>query len=556
MKMRTKAIAMGLSGCMVLLSACEKDVPGVGSDAKVEVFLSASHAGYGANEEALRSVEALQPETVIVPLGEDNLYLYATLLPDPVEEQDSDGLRAAIPPANGQKIRFSAFSGTTQVGIATYSYSGGQFTPVGNPLEVEPNGATYRFTAHSYYNSTATPDESNIAPSSDLVWNYKQQAVNATWNSRIVDINMLHKFSRVRVKIDAHEIANAITEIGTVQIVGGKTVNLTVRTGDVASTGTDAPQTVTLSGTSNIQTSDYYPFYPSPTSVTISSIKMTLKDLSTKTITTPLTAKFTKTLTAATSYTLVVDIREVRWAHSNVYWDETLNSGTGALTFDKTPTNPSHESYQGVLFKFGSLIGIAPIRTYDMPELTIYIPTPGTDNWDGTKQIGSAGKPWAGTDWAAVPYVTTNGSTNNYLYDMGSSVFSSYKGDICSYLTDGEWRLPNAYEFSSNSADYDVDRILVPYTEDPTGKTLMGDMGATYRSAYGVVFFPASGFYEHVTTYVTAGGHYGMYWSGTSTGSYSQAYFLFTHPTNSRFRDIFTGMNGLSVRCIKTLSTD
>jgi hypothetical protein len=547
MKMRTKAMLMGLSGMMFLLAACEKELPDVGSGETVEVFLSAGTSDYETSGE-VRSFGAqeLKPETVIVPL-EDNLYLSATLIPDAADDLASDELRAAL--ANNQRIRFAAYNGASQVGIATYSYSTGtgQFTPIGNPLGVEPTGTNYRFTAHSYYNSATTPAEANIAPSADLVWGYKDQAVNTTWNSRIVNINMAHKFSRVRVKIDAHEIANAITEIGTVQIVGGKTVNLTVRTGDVASTGTNAAQTVTFSGTSNVQTSGYYPFYPSPTSVTISSIKMTLKNSTTKTISLPLTAKFTKTLAAATSYTLVVDVREGRWAHSNIYW-------TGsALTFDQTDLG--HEDYQGVFFRWGSLVGISPVGTNTTAPL--YIPNVAGGTWDGTKTISSSGLPWT-SNWNSIPYLTSMPGGKNYLYEAND--FTNYKGDICNYI-DNTWRMPNLIDFgSASSYDTSMNGTGPSSATDPTGKTLMGNAVFKYNSGFGPVFFPVSGFlyldngYTNIIEWMSTCGVYQM-------GSGGKLVYYPDYGGSEALDILGGGAVGTSneaytVRCIKKLPTE
>jgi hypothetical protein len=551
--MNKKVIVMGLSGLTLLLSACEKEMSEVGSGEKVEIFLSAGSAGYGAGDEVLRRVQDWTPETVIVPL-EDNLYLSATLVPDAVEDLVSDELRAAL--ANNQRIRFAAYNGASQVGIATYSYSTGtgKFTPVGNPLGVEPTGTTYRFTAHSYFNSATTPAEANIAPSADLVWGYKDQAVNATWNSRIVDINMAHKFSRVRVQVKAGAITNTtVTNISGVEIEGGRNASFSsLREGTLTTAGAVtqaiADNTFTGKGTATV-TSGYYSFYPSPTTVKIGNLSLNV-DGEAKAYT-GLSADFTKTLSSATSYTLVVGLKAgTLWAHSNIYWEPTLNGGTGGLMFDKTPTVPSHANYNGVCFQWGSLIGISSAASSSI----IYIPNVGAGTWDGTKRWDSSGLPWGAGSYANIPRIPGPGvgnSEENYLYNLGTSVFSSYTGDICSYLTDGSWRMPNKAEFGV-PADYNPST----YTEgadpnDPTGKGSLGSAGVTYNTASGAVFFPASG-------YRGSTGQWGgfvasniMYWTGM--GSWDNGY-TFAFKSGAVSPHLLTNSdprNGFLVRCVK-----
>jgi hypothetical protein len=361
------------------------------------------------------------------------------------------------------------------------------------------------------------------------------------------------------VKLDASAIANAITEIGTVQIAGGKNVSFASLRDGTLSSVSDATQNVTFSGTSNVQTSGYYPFYPSPTKVTISSITMTLKNSTAKTISTPLTANFTKTLAAATSYTLVLDVREGRWAHSNIYW-------TGsALTFDQTDLG--HEDYQGVFFKWGSLVGIAPgpIAEYTLPTTaTLYIRNPSTGTWNGTYQINSgSGKGWSGTTYNNIPYINYSsdlnaGSFDYKLYDYPG--VTNYTGDICQRI-DSEWRMPNKSEFGV-AANYGTRNTATYDPGDATGKGSMNQFGVTYNSAYGVVFFPAAGAWENMdgSPYSYIPGKEGRYWLGEKgTSSASGAMFLFLGsglylPTSSAGTK--STVDAFPIRCIKKLSTD
>jgi hypothetical protein len=213
-----------IAGLALLISACEKDISD-GRGAMVPILFSTSTAGYDADE-GMRGFKRMAPETQVIPLG-DGLFMYATLQEDTIREAASDEPRAAI--FNNQKIRFAAFNKSTGVQIGstvTYRHNGTRLVPEGDPVGVEPDGTTmYRFVAYSYYGDyEEDPVETGIAPSQDLVWGDCETTIVDTETSRTVPITMRHKFSRVKVKINASAIATAITAISNVQVFGEQTV--------------------------------------------------------------------------------------------------------------------------------------------------------------------------------------------------------------------------------------------------------------------------------------------------------------------------------------------
>jgi hypothetical protein len=559
MNRKMKEIRMGGLGLLLLLSACEKDTSLSDSDRRVAVVFSTVVADASAGDEALRGAGARRtPETVTIPL-DDNLYLNATLMPDPVDE-----LRAAL--TSGQKVRFAAFNGTTKVGnTVDYTYNGSALVPTGgNPLMVEAdNGVTYRFVAYSYYGDpTAVPAETGIALSKRLVWGSTDQAITSgAWAGRTVNINMKHRFFQVRVKVDVGTIASAITAISGVQIEGGKSsVNLTVdRDGTLS--GTNATQAVSPTGTGAVKTSEYVHFYPSPTKVNIGSITMTIEGLP-KTFSN-LSANFTQTLVGGTNYTLVVDVRENRWAHSNIYWDPSLNSGVGALTFDKTPQG--HDDYQGVFFKWGSLVGIAPgpISASSMPtDATLYIRNPATGVWDGTTKINTS----SFGDYGNIPYLPYSTVINgDPLYQYAGA--GNYTGDICQRIDNG-WRMPNGItgmhtvnEFGV-ATDYGSKTLSSYDPEDATGRGSMGNRGITYNSAYGTVWFPAAGGWFHMNNVGReySSGDNGIYPTGqegldSGTSVVFQFYSFGMDFPEDDDSDMETA-DAVPIRCIKKLPTE
>jgi hypothetical protein len=284
MRIRSGAILV-LWGVLGVLLGCERDIK-EGSTVVVEVSIRGAEyeeiRGFGAEKaetEAKAEGEA-GAETVTISLNDD-YYLRATLRPE-AEETAFDGgrLREASTSelADGQKVCLAAFKlDGTQVGSMvhyTYSRDEAKLEPVGEPLEVEVN-ATYRFVAYSYYNNV--PDEfpavTSIDPNDrDLVCAVIEKEITA--NDRTLAILLKHLASRVRVRVSTSRITgSSIGSMGEVSILGGRTAALTGN--GFAATGTVVSyDDIEMTGSGDTQMSDYFPFYPSPTGVNISSIEI------------------------------------------------------------------------------------------------------------------------------------------------------------------------------------------------------------------------------------------------------------------------------------------
>jgi hypothetical protein len=231
-------------------------------------------------------------------------------------------------------------------------------------------------------------------------------------------------------------------------------------------------------------------------------------------------AEFNSTLDEATSYTLVVDLKQgLFFAFSNIFYD-----GTN-LTFDKTEAMASDVYslyYQGVCFKWGSLIGISPLGNGDASVL--YIPNTGNKTWDNTKTIATS----SFGNWGGIPCTTTNtglSSPNdkgeNYLHN--NPQFSQYKGDICSYI-DADWRLPNAGEFATQVSG------LVGNNSIPGGNVAFNSAGTGrvgvpwYRKQIsGGSLLPGWGYLSDGAVIPGGASGRGYYWTG-SGGAYVYSY--------------------------------
>jgi uncharacterized protein (TIGR02145 family) len=324
---------------------------------------------------------------------------------------------------------------------------------------------------------------------------------------------------QVRVKISVSKISGAtITNIGTVTIENQNTVDLTVQDGALSNYTNVGALDVSSSlytGDNVTYFSDYYVFHPSPTRVNISSIEITVGGIP-KTYSN-LFATFTQGLTEAGNYTLAVDLEKYGLAGSNIYWTN-ASYAAGELRFDKVRTwiySASYsDQYQGVFFKWGSLIGHAT----NLYVSHRFVP-PVNEGETWTVQDGLN---------PAVANGTTTATNVNYLYNNPN--YTSYIGDICSYLTNGGWRIPNAAEFNGiignrtkNQGDFPVGGLG---TENARAGRSFVLSGVTFHTTAGSIFFPhgwKNAQYNAENRFENA---YGFYWSGTPNGS-GKAYYLY-----------------------------
>jgi hypothetical protein len=145
------------------------------------------------------------------------------------------------------------------------------------------------------------------------------------------------------------------------------------------------------------------------------------------------TGSFTTKLEAGHSYKFSLSLRAPKIAGSNIYFNGT------DLTFD-LHGNKENQGYQGVYFRFGSLMGISGILVTGGFATTTAVYIPGTGETSGYA-------------WANIPH-TSSGS-------IGADDPVALTGDICRYLgtidsnLDG-YRLPTWNEFGTAAANVTV----------------------------------------------------------------------------------------------------
>jgi hypothetical protein len=543
-----REIGLVLAGLLVLLSACEKELLPKNGGEKVAVIFSASSGGYEAAE-AVRSFSG-KGRTVASASArvKDGFYLFMKL----VEDAEGDDLRATNSPLiEGQAVHLEAYyvSSGLLAGAADYHANAAGIPVLDDPnlpLELDPADGPFDFRAYSYYQSTAAISTTDIDPTvSDLIWGETlNQAIDETEAGRTVTILLKHCFSKVRVKLNVGEISNAaITGLGTVTVGTGQKVDLDVSDGSLTASGTAVIQTVNgwvdANGDAvNVAApfsktalwSGYGLFYPSPTKVTISSITVTIGGVAHAF--SGLSAAFAHALDVGKHYTLVVDLKKVIFASSNIFWQEVTNTGDpqypGYLTF---LDNGSGSGYQGVFFRWGSLVAASPYGGSSNSEawntVTAYVPNTNDGTWKNPLFKNSG----VGLGTPILTDIFTDRS-ENYLYDHPD--FDNRQGDICSYLTGkpgvpaGNWRMPNSAEFGADT-DYSTNTwgsvsISGSGADQVAGKGAVYGGGQTYyASSVAAISFPAGGYRTPNTEVIIINGH-GYNWSGTPYTNTTHAY--------------------------------
>jgi hypothetical protein len=305
----------------------------------------------------------------------------------------------------------------------------------------------------------------------------------------------------------------------------------------------------------------------------------------------PVPVRLNRQLEPGKSYTLTVSFKTLRWARSNIYWDDAAQT----LTFIPTDGTTDYEGYQGVFFKWGSLVGVSPAQNpdgeteylrykytdsipiyvpYDYPALPKWKKTEGrkvkddpdisaaTDNWN-TWNTTSANNAAPAT---SIPFMdgsyarsteVTYGRTNTYVMDAAlnrDTTYQGMRGDICQYLSKtgvvaGNYRLPMSYEFGRGTSTWNPNPNADGWStagSSSTNNALGNEHGTTilikgeapYNKRYIMhslmdVVLPPSGSRNDVGTLAYVG-YEPYYWTGSAYGS-NNGYVL---SFNS------TGMNG------------
>jgi hypothetical protein len=527
-----------LGGVAVFFMSCEREALS-GAGEAIVVNFSLSGEDYGASEVRGMAGRAIS-ETVIVPL-DDEFCMYATLAEDTTAE-----LRALATIPVNTLIRIVAYNqgSTTPVANAEYKVlnaTSGEIGPVSSGLTV-PAPGNYDFVAYSLSSTTTAPTYSatllQVSPENDLLWG-KELNAPVSASGANVTIGMTHKFSQIWVVAKALGVTPTapIGAISGVSITPGYETVLNVPTGAMGKgSGVTQNLVTTWSGinTTTVTANSSRLVFTAgekPVSVKVGSIQVGVATYPDR------VAAFDILLVAGRKYTFSVDFkRNLVWAGSNIYW-VTVNGGAqspGYLTFDAPSTaSNTNQRKQGVLFYWGSLVGMGPKSAgsyfyntgHFFPEF-----------------VSTSNKVWSNALYSNVladmpcvddapanydrfsTYLTDDArnTDNNYAY------WKAKKGDICRYISEngygpgGNYRMPASFEFGMSQYYYiGSDGWTATGSFGTDYEYFYGDGAATswVSNSWGDVTFPTTGYFAGETG--GGAGTGGAYWSSSQNDGHN-----------------------------------
>jgi uncharacterized protein (TIGR02145 family) len=543
----------------LLFAACDKLLPPAGSGEWVQVKIRAVHIAGGAKNETVTragGASRMVGELIIQDLG-------GGLFAEIAVEEDLPALRATeLETDKTFRVIALKSSDKTYLSHADFTVGGDS-----KPSIYVPDNVQCDFVCYSYNSSDALPEWSNgdlsallVDNSKDLLWGMEDYT--SLSGGRIVTNDTELKFTlsqqlvKVTLKLNAGK-GKTITNIAAaapISLDAPTEGDFDLKEGRFSGSGSFSFSGWTPSelGVEEV-TSDLITFLPKATEdyvISWPANAVTATDGSgSKAAAAGSVTILNSKLAAGGSYT--IRLKPLRFAGSNIYWDDSdLDPVNHKLTFDEHGSN-TNTKYQGVFFKWGSLIGVSPRYDYNSSSgggTVLYRPT-NTDagvgsprTWDKT-----SGSTW-GSYWSNIPsYAGENVSSfgedkHTLLY---SPKFGEYKGDICNYIDSG-YRMPTLDELEALGTPSSGSTGSVTNT-DSSGKHVFASSYSTFAGGY---VLPASGSRNYSNGELSnTVGNRGYYWSGSAYSSGSSAYYLevsgITSKTFNTSRDY-----GMSVRCV------
>jgi hypothetical protein len=489
-------------------------------------------------------------ETARVAL-ENNWVLEADLIEDPAPATRAN----PKPLAEGAIMRIVARNTSTNVLTESdYVCSGGNFEPVsGAPMVVE--AGEYVFTAYSYNTSdgvaaTAVPRNSGASVAfspydagtgsvNDLIWGTTAATTVPVLNG-ISFPTLTHGFSKAKY---------SWPEVSGVTIGYNPTVSLANNCAAVLNKSTASLARGTANVARALIKDDYRIVYTGVANPVL-NISGTINGSAFST-----SIAYRSPMVSGKSYTLQVNVRQgVPWAGSNIYWDGEK------LTFREANYSGPDAYFQGVYFKWGSLVGISPVDGFSSTT-TLYVYDEDQGKWTAPTIA-------QGESWADIPYNTLAGSNVRTADNLGTAEL----GDICRFIGlhggPANYRMPRSDEFELGG-DHTVATAYywvgippaavigwtsggafngsVPSTM-ANGQQLYGSDGvAGYAVNCGSVF-PAVGRRGYSDGSLSGVGSTGWYWS--TSGHTSANAYVWNYGNGGPNAGFIDRQNGLPVRCL------
>ncbi|MDR0541594.1 MAG: fibrobacter succinogenes major paralogous domain-containing protein [Dysgonamonadaceae bacterium] len=580
----------------LVLWSCIREV-GEGTGERVEVRFSSLEIAYGADETVTRgsSGGARVLETVEIPV-DGGWRISADLVDDGASPLRAvpDGL------VDNAKVLIAVYSsGGTCLASDVYTFHSTTADLSGGSITVSV-GSSYYFVACSYNSILDAPDPlaigeteiADIEPTDDLLWGKTGLISIASANQKI-DIELRHKFMKVKLLATSRgpvldNIFASLTTNYTARLTlfdgalvkDAETAAYTFTDNDPGSNLGSVPSMNLVSDYGIAYTAGDHPFY-------VNIDRLTLRVGGLPVTYTDLTVSFNSALQSGHTYTLQVNINSgIPFAGSNIYWDGKM------LTFKPTGYVGKENYYQGVFFKFGSLVGISPgVSMYFTPTTPIFGYNMSSSRWQKDNAPSAFGSGLFGlTDdsYMGIPaadpdhfgYVDSDYLESNFVDDnIPESDWIHGVGDICRqigrYGGPRGYRLPTSLEFSRSGipicswGDSQVPEwspfgsfLDIPESTRNNEDGVRGLTGEDDGAAllYKAIVFPASDgrdyegifFHGDHSRYNHATGYY---WTGSADGSVSGSHngVAFSFNKNQILLIIrHSNENSFPVRCVKT----
>jgi hypothetical protein len=510
MDMKTIRLYAAMSLWVLLAVSCENgEVAGGGSGKMVEVRVMVPSLREGGAEEVMRSAH-LSPLTgrreiamTSQPLG-NGMLLDMSLEPDEVSE-----LRATpIALEAGKTFRVIALNASTHkyVSHADFTIVAGSANS-STALHVL-EGVAHDFICLSHHGSntteglfattySSTEEPADLAvpvDGKDLLYAHVLGKTINNNSEATLSFTLAHRLSKVTLVVDGSYNGWAVTSVASTMYVQPYYAEATMRLRDGAMTKGSSKTDRYFSDWAVVDT---YTRKSAPCTVfTNDEAMMLVVPQNAITINSTPQPSAAKTVSFATvpslvaghSYTLHLRIRLTRWAGSNIYWQAVAGSTDpkypGYLTFDAEGTT-TNQGYQGVLFKWGSLVGISPARRGTSDEFSssvpVYIPICNTGTLTASTWSSPTTSSYTVASWDYTVNGTAEDAANNIPYMDGRAAFNDPnsgrnstfvmdaarndptemwakgRGDICQYLgATGAgptgYRLPTSNEMGTSSS--------------------------------------------------------------------------------------------------------
>ncbi|MDR0542994.1 MAG: fibrobacter succinogenes major paralogous domain-containing protein [Dysgonamonadaceae bacterium] len=581
---------------ILMLWSCIREV-GEGTGEKVEVRFSSREMAYGADETVTRSSSggARVLETVEIPV--DGKWTISADLMD-----DGASPLRAVPDGlvNGAKVLIVIYNSSgNYVNHATYTFNSTTADLSGGGLTVT-TGSSYYFVACSYNSITAAPFYSavmtGIAPTNDLLWG-KTGLIPIASADQKIDIGVSHLF--MKIKLYATTVGGGYypnLRNLSASLTTNYTARLTLSDGTLVKDAATTAYAFTANdpgsnlGTSpggyedQMLTSDYGIAYTGGDNPFYARINtLTLRDGSVDHHYVDLSVSFNSALQSGHSYTLQMNVKNgLAFAGSNIYWDGSK------LTFKPNNYVGPENYYQGVFFRWGSLVGIAPVGEFGS-SVRFYVPQYNSGSSPGWSMSVNSYS-WTNVPYYKYPIVDSGSAVATTPYLSHDSIndtwhWNSLQGDICRYISEngygpgGRYRLPALREFAGLNATLSDafitynwgasaeamgwyrgsgnfhDLSVTGSTNDVTGGRFdMRDGNTAGLPLYhNILAFPASGYRYTDDGALQSVGASGYYWSGSRSfaNENTNGNRFFFESASIVFGSGWPRTFGFSVRCIK-----